>query len=861
MKPLRIEITDFGAIAHTEIDLSNVTLSAIAGPNGAGKSTAFTVAPRFALFGTTKDGTSVDDMVRCGSTEASVTFDFEHQGDVWRVIRTRSTKGRGKSTLELQRMVECGNGMESWHSESGASIAETQKKIIDLLGLNDDTFVASSMILQGDAGNFTKRRPGERKAILAQILQLDQYEVLQEKAKAKASETNISLERIKAQTTAINERLAGRDSLEVDKLTVETQMLTLGNNIRKTETALQDAQVGLAGLQAKINQADELGARVEGLRKDLATKTMERDRQQLRRDDAQKIIDQEPVILDAVAEYDGLRDQITALRVKKNQQKGIFEEASRLKNELTTVEDSLGKTVAEIQRIEGSLADRPRLERTKADHDSAIARLAQCQKELEEDKRLVAAVKDAEDKLLLAEDRYLNNEKVYEQRISGLEIKVAMLADANCIDPDRAQCKFLADAVRAKDELQTVRTEFDTWKDDADKEIAVWQAVLKTNKDKRTEYFTSMKINPLEPYELQQTIDKLKPDVELLTALSAMEPLLANLKSQRTDVETRQTDINTRLEDMRNQYRELSDGLKELPVKEKRLAELQQLVDLKDKLLAARESEASATALLEALATEIETLTKQITTLEQEHTSLLGNSDTLHQAAQDKVNDLRATLNTYRTEQTSLTAKLGGIQAQLDALENDAKQHETLLAEMAPLAKKLARWQTLAKAFGRDGIQALILENAVPELERIANDILGQMSGGKNYLRFETQKELKSRSGMAETLDIIVGDWAGERIYETYSGGEQLRIDFAIRFALAEMLARRAGSRVDWLTIDEGFGSQSDEFLPMVIEAVQNVASRFGMVLVISHVKAVQEAFEQRIIFCPDHEVTEVMVA
>jgi exonuclease SbcC len=65
---------------------------------------------------------------------------------------------------------------------------------------------------------------------------------------------------------------------------------------------------------------------------------------------------------------------------------------------------------------------------------------------------------------------------------------------------------------------------------------------------------------------------------------------------------------------------------------------------------------------------------------------------------------------------------------------------------------------------------------------------------------------------MAETLNIIVGDWAGERIYETYSGGEQLRIDFAIRFALVELLARRAGAKVDWLTIDEGFGSQAMSF-------------------------------------------------
>ena len=114
---------------------------------------------------------------------------------------------------------------------------------------------------------------------------------------------------------------------------------------------------------------------------------------------------------------------------------------------------------------------------------------------------------------------------------------------------------------------------------------------------------------------------------------------------------------------------------------------------------------------------------------------------------------------------------------------------------------------------------------------------------------------------MAETLDIIVGDWAGERIYETFSGGEQLRIDFAIRFALAELLARRAGSRISWCVVDEGFGSQSDEYLPLVIEGVKSVANRFDMVLVISHVKQVQEAFDQQIIFKPDGESVEVKVA
>ena len=49
MRPLRIEIRNLGAISYANIDLSNITCSAIAGPNGSGKSTAFTIAPMFAL--------------------------------------------------------------------------------------------------------------------------------------------------------------------------------------------------------------------------------------------------------------------------------------------------------------------------------------------------------------------------------------------------------------------------------------------------------------------------------------------------------------------------------------------------------------------------------------------------------------------------------------------------------------------------------------------------------------------------------------------------------------------------------------------------------------------------------------------
>ncbi|NMA64549.1 MAG: SMC family ATPase, partial [Syntrophomonadaceae bacterium] len=205
-------------------------------------------------------------------------------------------------------------------------------------------------------------------------------------------------------------------------------------------------------------------------------------------------------------------------------------------------------------------------------------------------------------------------------------------------------------------------------------------------------------------------------------------------------------------------------------------------------------------------------------------------------------------LKGLQSQLNSLFAAKGTCQGKLDGLTKDAEELDRLKAELAPKAKELVRWQTLVKAFSKNGIPALIIENSVPELERISNDILSQMSNGSHSLRFETQRDLKSKDGVAETLDIIVNDWAGSRPYETYSGGEQLRIDLAIRLGLAELLANRAGSKIEFLVMDEVFGSQDSQHRELVIDAIKSVADRFKLVLVISHITEMQAAFDQQIV-------------
>src|SRR4029453_7979159 len=113
----------------------------------------------------------------------------------------------------------------------------------------------------------------------------------------------------------------------------------------------------------------------------------------------------------------------------------------------------------------------------------------------------------------------------------------------------------------------------------------------------------------------------------------------------------------------------------------------------------------------------------------------------------------------------------------------------------------------LAYAFGRGGVQAMIIETAIPEIEAEANRILARMTDGRMHVKFETQRDSRTGSGGIEALDIKIADELGTRSYEMFSGGEGFRVNFAIRIALSRLLTTRAGTRLQRLVVAGGVGS------------------------------------------------------
>jgi exonuclease SbcC len=294
--------------------------------------------------------------------------------------------------------------------------------------------------------------------------------------------------------------------------------------------------------------------------------------------------------------------------------------------------------------------------------------------------------------------------------------------------------------------------------------------------------------------------------------------------------------------------KQLGDELKERPKL------MQTLADLQSALGQAGEAKARAAALTErlarwhsALATDHEQRAKLNAEADQ-YTAILRDS-AAKQTALDRL----------RQEDSVVKAQVMAAQQRLAALEGLIKQRDAKRAQVNQLADDKGLYTELREAFGKKGVPAMMIEAAVPEIETTANALLTKMTSGRMNVRFNTQKETQAGE-TRETLDIQISDELGTRAYESYSGGEQFRVNFAIRVALSQLLARRAGTQLRTLILDEGFGALDASGRERLVEAINAAQDDFERILVVTHIDELKDAFPTRIEITKGPQGSEIVI-
>ncbi|MGV0024322.1 AAA family ATPase [Phormidesmis priestleyi] len=218
-----------------------------------------------------------------------------------------------------------------------------------------------------------------------------------------------------------------------------------------------------------------------------------------------------------------------------------------------------------------------------------------------------------------------------------------------------------------------------------------------------------------------------------------------------------------------------------------------------------------------------------------------------------------------RQELDDQLSRLGRLQQQQQQQEQLSSQNLELKSQLRIARQQTRVYQELAQAFGKNGIQALMIENVLPQLEATTNQILSRLSANQLHVQFVTQRGRSSTtksqtSKLAETLDILIADTRGTRAYETYSGGEAFRVNFAIRLALARLLSQRSGTALQMLIVDEGFGTQDQEGCDRLVAAINAIAPDFACILTVTHMPYFKEAFQARIEVTKTQEGSQIIL-
>jgi exonuclease SbcC len=248
---------------------------------------------------------------------------------------------------------------------------------------------------------------------------------------------------------------------------------------------------------------------------------------------------------------------------------------------------------------------------------------------------------------------------------------------------------------------------------------------------------------------------------------------------------------------------------------------------------------------LEVLQGEYLTKQAQIAKVDSEQVQLKSELKDLD-LVEKTLAGLKPSLDEVRGFKEESGRKVAVLSSRSHALSDELTRLAARLQEITLLREEMDDYAYLVEVFGKKGIQAVIIENAIPEIENEANRILSRLTDNKMHIALITQTKTKSGT-MAETLDLVIGDEVGTRSYELYSGGEAFKVNFALRIALSRLLARRAGAKLETLIIDEGFGSQDDGSRERLVKAIRLIQADFSRVLVITHIADVREMFPVQI--------------
>jgi exonuclease SbcC len=760
-------------------------LIAVVGPNGAGKTTLME-SPLACLY-------------RQFPSRNREVFDYATRTDSF-IETTFSLEGRGVYRARLN--------LDGPHRKAEATIAEMSAAGNRFLLLNDGKvstydaeilrllppftdLLASVFAAQNRAGAFSGLDKKGRRELFASLLGLDHYEEMAVRARGAADRLQREIDTLAARRDGIARDIgtdpeaaldADAQRLQVDLGSVEVTREELSRKITIAERALSGLQTEVARHAAAVALADRLDAEL------LAGKA---GAQTLRVGMAQAERDAEAERGRLTAAHD---KEVARIDAESRQTKGLEDEQIKIRGSRDLIiADAEKRITANKGLIENADAIR-----------AAAKQVTGLEDLLATNRREQDALRERIDVAVTAHSALQRDQQAAERRRQDLAAarEDAALLKTVPFGDDCAPCRFMTKATEA---AQTIPGLASADEDAAAIEVKV-NASLAAYLDLKS--------------KLAELVKEAAGLEEARRAAQATAKTLPNL----TEAEARIKELRKVIADAQAQAQE---ALAAAEVREQdRQARL-----ITERATRRRDHEESLAALdarLDIRRQQFEAQVQQAVTarvrLEEDRATAQAEIGATHDAAERAAQET-AKLTTYRAEWDDTTRRLATVQANVSELE---RRRTVLLARRADLdgvesridglQTDLIEWSVLAKAFNRDGLPTIEIDQAGPTVSSYANDLLQACFGGRFTLDLVTQAPKTTRGKDGSThkevfeADVYDQQRGGEkRALEDLSGGERVIVEEVLRSAIALLVNQKNQFPLRTLWRDETTGALDPE--------------------------------------------------
>ena len=802
MVPNKLIIENFksyGTLSNS-LDLNGVHIVCLSGQNGHGKSSLLD-AICWAIWGDEVHRPQ-DELVKHGENDMRVELEFYSDGyfqktegrNLYKVIRRfsrRKGSRSGATSLELYvaETMEVNTELD-FQVLTGNTIRDTQSSILKLVGMDYRTFINSAFLLQGRSDEFTNSTPALRQRTLGEILQLDYFDRLQELAREKIRELRSRKATLELHIKTLEEQVSRFNEEEIELNVLSSDLVQIEKNILEIQPVLENRKQDFLLIEEIETKTSKLLMDKKTIVDDLNIFNKQLITLQKTFSDYLNILDKREVINENFLEIDRIRNKLQQNNNLVGPYSSLTERKKTLENGLVRFNE-IQRELVKLQ--ENLISTKKLLDELQNKKEELNLLQLQIQEKNTHNDNLKNQMDDLKEKILLIEDSDQNCPLCGTELLNDRRTHVK--------DEFEKNGRALADAFRSN--KQTV----------LDFEI---------KKESTLDYINQNDIN------INNEFIRINGQI---TAYSQEKSSLENSKAQLEEIEK---DINElgfdpienkvleekliKLNLYEDLYKQLSIAEKEIPEVEKNIADIDKLIFSRNINLEKIDHEINDFDAKKKSAPEIKS---EVQKLQNEFDNLLN-------------------------QKIEKNARKLSIERQFEVYSTQKKELKKYENQLIEINSEYSRYDELSTYLGRTGVQALLIEASIPEIEKDANDLLEKMTNGEMFINLETQRQTQ-KGDTAETLEINVSDSRGMRSYETFSGGESFRINLALRIALSKLLARRAGCPLPTIFIDEGFGTQDNVGRERIIEVINQISSDFERVVVITHIEEIKEAFPVRI--------------